>query len=115
MLPWCKQKDSKSLALFRDSIKRKFRKLLSPFGLVNGKRCELLVCEECEEIGCGLISIKITETSDQIQWKEFCFQTSAEEMEDLHLLSGLNFSFDKSQYLHEMKECRDEILNFKSE
>ncbi len=49
-----------------------------PSGLASG-RVPVLVCEECGEIGCGGIAVRVIRESDQIIWTDWLYEDGIEE------------------------------------
>jgi hypothetical protein len=65
-------KELEKIALNEFRIKQKTR-------LLDG-RVELYICEECGDIRCGSITVKIIDKGDEIIWSEFAYQSSADEI-----------------------------------
>lgn len=63
-------------------------------------RIHLLVCY-CEELGCGNISVKVTEKEDSVIWDSF---RDSEVNDDQNL--KLSFEFEKSDYMKKMEEIK---------
>ncbi len=86
-----------NLALNRESAE--VFKLKQAPDLENG-RCMLYVCSECGDIGCGAITIKISESSGIIEWSEFGYENDYDpQMTDMASFKQVGpFRFEKIHY-----------------
>ncbi|MDF9800274.1 hypothetical protein OKW21_005537 [Catalinimonas alkaloidigena] len=86
-----------------EEIRKDIDSLIITFG-----RAKLIVCAECKDIGCGLISAEISKSEDIIVWSKFAYQTS-DELEDIDVLKNLTFRFEIDSYNRLFEELRDRI------
>jgi hypothetical protein len=70
----------------------------APGDASNG-RVSLYTCAECGDLGCGAITVRINEFSDEIIWRDFGFENNYEPDVQREPFSSLGpFHFDRSEY-----------------
>ena len=79
--------------------------LRTPADLPNDRR-SLYVCAACGDIGCGAVTVVITEQNDKIIWRDFGYENNWDRRgPDLKSFDGIGpFVFDKGQYVREFEE-----------
>ena len=81
-----KEQEKRALSEFR--LKQK--------SILVDNRVELYICEECGDIGCGAITVKIIDKGDRIIWTQFADQNIPEEIDELYLVDDIEF--DRKNY-----------------
>ena len=82
------------------SVNRLLRK--EPADLPNN-RYSLYVCAECGELECGAVTAVIERQGDKIIWRDFGFQSNANEVTPIRGYGDLTFAFDPTQYYQALK------------
>lgn len=70
----------------------------SPSELESG-RVPVLVCEECGDIGCGAIAVRVIVKADQVTWTDWAWENGYEDARDLEWASRpADWVFDWTAY-----------------
>jgi hypothetical protein len=61
-------------------------------------RVPILVCNDCGDLGCGAVTMRVAETETEVVWSDFAFENSYDaEITTLYPAIG-PFEFDKADY-----------------
>jgi hypothetical protein len=104
-LTFAQERDEYFKRKFKLGIDEKYNDLLSNFGRLN-----LIICEDCQDIACGLISIKKSISNGKVTWNSFAYQQHKNILEDLDCLKSLDFTFDANEYEKQLKLAQYRIL-----
>jgi hypothetical protein len=79
--------------------------LRAPADLPNNRR-SLYICAACGDVGCGAMTVLITEHDDEIIWHDFGYENGWDGREpDLTSFEGIGpFTFQKVQYIRKIEE-----------
>lgn len=112
MVTYSQIKDKQTLMLIKKHWEHVFDNLLLNTPMyADSKRQPLIVCSECADIGCGMITAVIEATENEIIWKDFAYQTNSDELQDKDVLKLIGpFSFEKQDYEAKLLNLKDTII-----
>lgn len=71
---------------------------LTPSGLVSG-RVALLVCEECGDVACGALAVRIVRRDSVVRWTDWAYENGYEPASELGWPTyPQSFEFDLKRY-----------------
>lgn len=79
------------------------RLLLKESADLPNNRRSLDVCPECGELACGTVTAVIERIGDKIIWRDFCFESNADEVVPIREYGDVSFAFDRAQYNQALK------------
>lgn len=86
-----------------ENIKSVNRLLLKePADLPNNRR-SLYVCAECGDLECGAVTAVIERSGDKIIWRDFGFQSNADDVTPIRGYRDISFAFERAQYNQALK------------
>jgi hypothetical protein len=83
-------KELEKIALNEFRLKQKTRLL--------GGRVELYICDDCGDIGCGSVTVKIIDGGDEIIWSDFAYQSSSDEV--VEYIKVDDIVFERKKYFN---------------
>ena len=112
MVTYSQLKDKQTLMLIKKQWEDVFDNLLLNTQMnADSQRQPLIVCSECADIGCGMITAVIESTENEIIWKDFAYQTNSKELQDRDLLKMIGtFRFGKHDYESKLQKLKHTIL-----
>ncbi len=103
--------DLDMVGIFADWSNEKYNKiaakeiLLEEKASLDSERFCIYVCPECGDVGCGAITIKISETDTSFIWSDFGYENDYEEIREYKNIGP--YEFEKEKY----KELINPFLN----
>ena len=112
MLTYSQLKDTQTLMSIKKQWEITFDELLhKDLGSSAVERKPIIVCSECGDVGCGMVTAEIESNNDEIIWKNFGYQTNAADVQDRDVLKMLGgFRFEKGDYEMKLLRLKETIL-----
>lgn len=68
-------------------------------------RVPLLMCEECGDIGCGALAVRISVETDRVQWSDWAYENGREPAQPVEWPTKPDdFVFDRPLYENELRK-----------
>ena len=97
-----------------ESIRAANRLLLTEKADFPNDRRSLFICPECDNLGCGAITVSVVREGSAIVWRDFGFENTYEQNIALNDYADVGpFSFDAALYERALSEGIDRLSDLK--